>query len=71
MHGEQCLGDGWQTLQEKSEKILQLRCILFPHIVLRHGCMLPAANIYFQFRRHVFLVGCQNITIEPYLVHVP
>lgn len=60
-----------RLFKKKSQKTLQLRRILFPHIVLRHGCVLPAANIYIQFRRHVFLVGCQNITIEPNLVRVP
>lgn len=64
----------WRPMTDTSGKhseYLTAQVHFVPHIVLRRDCVLPAANIYIQFRRHVFLVGCQNITIEPNLVRVP
>lgn len=39
-----------------------------PWIVLGHDFMFLVANTYIQFIKHVILVGCQDIAIEPNLV---
>lgn len=58
-------------LEKKKSEDFTAQVHVVPHIVLRHGCVLPAGNSYVQFRNRVFLVGYQDITIEPNLVRVP
>lgn len=63
-HGERCLQELWERLQEKR------RGNSAPWIVLRYNFVPPALNIYIQFKRHVCSWGmaeysCRTQSLYP------
>lgn len=64
-HGEQCLGELREKLQEKRQRAFYYKCLLFLNgISCPHDKHLHSTYKVFLF----FLIGCQNIAIEPNLV---